>query len=165
MQRSSSLGRPHMEARRESSNLSSPATTRKTAAASVPSRPQQRPLQLSDKRRRGAASREASVSEVQNSRVPLVKVASRKHVETMSSGCQRHGSVKPKLCPRREFGPAQDHQPVRHYSLRNHNGKPTSTFWQRRPKKTADDLLASILRTKKVTLHTTTICQDAQTAI
>ena len=62
----------------------------------------------------------------------------------------RVGSAKPKLCPRREFGPAQD-LPTRQYSLRytaksKSNGASPTLFRQKNSSK-KDDLF-SVLTTK-----------------
>ena len=53
----------------------------------------------------------------------------------------RSGSVKPaRLCPRREFGPAQDF-PARQYSLKYSGGRP-------RPQPASKDVLSKVLTTK-----------------
>lgn len=63
----------------------------------------------------------------------------------------RVGSAKPKLCPRREFGPAQD-LPTRQYSLRytaksKSNGASPTLFRQKNSSAKKDDLF-SVLTTK-----------------
>ena len=97
--------RPHSEARRESSPSHGLALT-------ASKQPQQRPLRET----RGTFSR------------LLSSAKDTKHVQnTMNSDKKiaRSGSVKPKLCPRREFGPAQDYYPTRQYSLKIHHGRAT----------------------------------------
>ena len=74
----------------------------------------------------------------------------------------RTNSFKPKLCPRREFGPAQDHFPTRQSSLRNTNhasGTRAPRLGQNRAKTTSPlvlcrkprvqvDVLEEVLRCK-----------------
>ena len=131
-----------MDTRSESSSAYGAASSRH----GLRGRPH-RPPSTTGKRTETASFKKAPVP----SRLLAPRQASNKNVAKSSSGTMssaqprivRSGSIKPtQLCPRREFGPAQDH-PARQYSLKYYGGRSRP-----QPASNTTDVLSKILSTK-----------------
>ena len=146
--------RPHMEARSESSFSQPP----KSQLGKQPKQPPTSTSVSSSSTSSGFSS-PAFTSKTSGSRILPSKEHGSASVATMNNEgpiyhrrIARVGSAKPKLCPRREFGPAQDPLP-RQYSLRYTKSKSTGSSASSNTspllrKKDRKDALDSVLSTK-----------------
>ena len=141
--------RPHMEARSESSFSQPPKSQ-------LGKQPKQPPTSTSVSS--SSTSSPAFTSKTSGSRILPSKEHGSASVAAMNNEgpiyhrrIARVGSAKPKLCPRREFGPAQDPLP-RQYSLRYTKSKSAGSSQSNSSpllkKKDRRDALDSVLSTK-----------------
>ena len=158
--------RPHMEARSESSFSQPP----KSQLGKQPKQPPTSTSVSSSSTSSGFSS-PAFTSKTSGSRILPSKEHGSASVATMNNEgpiyhrrIARVGSAKPKLCPRREFGPAQDPLP-RQYSLRYTKSKSAGSSQSSSNsspllrKKDRRDALDSVLSTKVRLLSCKMTCQ------